>query len=333
VDHARRKRSRWLAPALKAALAALLIAWMIYRGKLHFGDVAQALRRWPDLLAIAALYYGCLLLMSARWHVLLISEKIPIRFRETFALTMIGQFFNVLIPSSVGGDVVKGYYVMARATGKRAEALTTLLIDRGLGMLVLFLSATAGALWNLDAVLQNRSVALFCISIFAITAAGVIGVLVAIVFSPSIRRSLERLPAATRLAGVLRVFETYRRAPATILKAVAINLPGPVLATAAFLFAMRSLGVGEIPFGVLLFIVPLGLVSLAIPVTPAGIGVGQVAFYTLFTSFAEGRGVDGSNAFTVYQFVTLVVYLSGLFFYLPYKRSGAIDTEAMAAAD
>lgn len=305
---------------------------MIYRGKLHFGDIAQALRRWPDLLAIAAVYYGCLLLMSARWHVLLVAEKIPIRFRETFALTMIGQFFNVLIPSSVGGDVVKGYYVMARAGGKRAEALTTLLIDRGLGMLVLFLGASAGALCNLEAVMRSRSVTLFCAAVFALTALGLIGITVAIVFSPAIRRGLERLterlPAAARLLGVLRVFEAYRQAPATILKAVAINLPGPVLATAAFLFAMRSLGVADIPFGVLLFIVPMGLVSLAVPVTPAGIGVGQVAFYSLFAAFEAGRGVDGSNAFTVYQFVTLVVYLSGLFFYLPYKRSGAIDAAA-----
>jgi uncharacterized protein (TIRG00374 family) len=325
------KASRFFIPVLKLCLAATLIGWMIYGGKLNLGDVAGAFRQWPDLLLIAAFYYGCVLLTSLRWHMLLLAEKVRIRFRKTFALTMIGLLFNTLIPSSVGGDVVKAYYLTAYAADRKARALTTILIDRALGLLVLLLMATAAVLWNLPVVRANRPVALFATSICVVTVVGIAALAVAILLSGSLKRALERftlrVPRLSLLVGVVQVFETYRRKPSLIPCAIGVNLAGPLLATMAFYFSMRSLALPGVPFGVLLVIVPLGLVSLAVPVTPAGIGVGQVAFYTLFEAFAGGRGADGATAFTVFQFVSLMIYLSGLLFYVRYKRPSALDKD------
>src|ERR1051325_234689 len=146
---------------------------MVYGGKLDLRDVAGSFRRWPDLLVVALFYYGCVVLTCLRWHILLRAEEISIRFRDTFALTMIGLLFNTLIPSSVGGDVVKGYYLTTYAGGKKTRALTTMIIDRGLGMLALLIAASASILWNLPAVRESRPVALFCAVVTAITVLGI----------------------------------------------------------------------------------------------------------------------------------------------------------------
>ena len=329
------KLPKFLVPLLKFGLASLLIFWMVRRGKLNLGDVAGALHRWPDLLLIALLYYACLTLISLRWHGLLMAEKIPIRFAETCSLTMIGQLFNFLIPSSVGGDIVKAYYLAGYTEDNKTRALTTILIDRILGLMVLLLMATVGALWNLPLVLGNRPVAAFCMTVSAITIAGLAGLALAVYFSISINRILQRMadriPRLSVLVRMFQVLETYRRNPSVLPMVIAINLPTPVLVTISFALALHSLALPEVPFRLLLLIVPVGLVSLALPVTPAGIGVGQVAFYSLFQSFVNGRGVDGSAAFTVYQFMTVVLFLSGLVPYLRHKRPQTVERPRAAS--
>ena len=47
---------------------------------------------------------------------LLAAQEISLPFRDAFSLTMIGGLFSTVMPSTVGGDVVKGYYVARRAS-------------------------------------------------------------------------------------------------------------------------------------------------------------------------------------------------------------------------
>jgi len=57
----------------------------------------------------------------------------------------IGIFFNNFLPSGLGGDVVRAYET-ARHTGRAAESVTTVLIERGSGMLVVFATGSLFAL-------------------------------------------------------------------------------------------------------------------------------------------------------------------------------------------
>src|SRR5258707_6546016 len=57
----------------------------------------------------------------------------------------IGMFFNNFLPSGFGGDVVRAYEA-ARDTGRGAESVTAIVIERGSGMLAVF---AAGSLFAL----------------------------------------------------------------------------------------------------------------------------------------------------------------------------------------
>jgi uncharacterized membrane protein YbhN (UPF0104 family) len=73
-----------------------------------------------------------------------------------------------------------------------------------------------------------------------------------------------------------------------------------------------------------LFIIPLGLTAMALPIAPAGLGVGQVVFYVLFSDLVPGSGSLGASMVTIYQLVYVFVSLTGIFFYLsesPMRRS------------
>jgi glycosyltransferase 2 family protein len=73
------------------------------------------------------------------------------------------------------------------------------------------------------------------------------------------------------------------------------------------------------------FVVPMGLLTTAIPVAPGGLGVGQAAFFSLFQLAGHPAPVSGAYVCLMYQSVILLVYLSGLDFYLPqhWRRDSA----------
>jgi hypothetical protein len=88
--------------------------------------------------------------------------------------------------------------------------------------------------------------------------------------------------------------------------------------------AMGMVGAAEMPLERFLVIVPLGLISTVIPLSPGGVGIGQAAFYGLCEAIAPGTGTTASNAFTVYQTLQVAVYLSGFVSYLSHKQVEAL---------
>src|SRR5262249_36612237 len=104
------------------------------------------------------------------------------------------------------------------------------------------------------------------------------------------------------------------------------------LGAIGFYFCTLSLQYAQIPLGDLFLVVPLGLASTALPVAPAGIGVGQAAFYALFEFLPDATAAMGATACTVFQFVLVVMDLTGFGFYLSYKRDEALPVDERAAA-
>ena len=81
-----------------------------------------------------------LMICSARFKIVLFAQKIYFSLIETIRLTFIGVFFNNFLPTSVGGDVVKGYYT-SQKTGRTLESFSAVVADRFVGLLTFVLIA------------------------------------------------------------------------------------------------------------------------------------------------------------------------------------------------
>ena len=93
-----------------------------------------------------------------------------------------------------------------------------------------------------------------------------------------------------------------------------------LLSCIAYYIALRSMGgAADVPTGYFFLLVPLGLVATAIPNSPAGIGVGQAAFFALFHIVSGLHAVAAANAFTVFQLTVILVSLSGFCWYVQYR--------------
>jgi len=102
-------------------------------------------QRWDNLKVIFHqlniwVFAGCLviftlghLMVSSRWWLLLRAQSIFIGFWVAVRLYFLGWFYNNFMPSSVGGDLVRAWYV-TKHTDKRLEAALSVFVDRAIGL-------------------------------------------------------------------------------------------------------------------------------------------------------------------------------------------------------
>ena len=73
-------------------------------------------------------------MLASRWWLLLRTQSIFINFGAAVRLLFLGLFYNNFMPGSVGGDLLRAWYV-TKHTDKRFEAALSVFVDRVIGLL------------------------------------------------------------------------------------------------------------------------------------------------------------------------------------------------------
>ena len=135
------KLKKTISVSLRFFIAALII-FFLTKGKKKL--IIQTINSISPVWFAAALllFAVSFLVCVARWHSLLKIQKINLSFVDTLILSMQGLFFSLVIPGAVGGDLVKAGFIAAKAgEGMKTKAIFSILIDRIIGLLGLFLLA------------------------------------------------------------------------------------------------------------------------------------------------------------------------------------------------
>lgn len=312
---------KYISFVLKASLAAAILIWMERSGKLNWSQVAGALGHWPDLIIILLVIYLQVAMTAWRWELLLRVQGFSIGLRRAFQLNMIGGLFNTVIPGAVGGDVMKAYYITRGAITHKAEAVATVVLDRIIGMLGLLVLAGGVALWNLSSVKGNDMLMAMCGFAIAAACGSLVGFFLVVRFGSllAIKNPSGRL--AILHSRMLTGLGEYRKNRAILPGTILVSMLCHGSVCCAIYLAMRALNAPDVLLRHFLLAAPLGLLVTAIPVAPAGIGVGQMAFFSLFQMLAPASARDVVNAYTVFQTLALLVCLSGFIPYFFYRRN------------
>lgn len=128
--------------AVKVAISAALIAFLINR--VQFGPLVARFQNLAPAWMLIALSVFLLQLVITGWRYGLIVRVLglAIPYAEAIRLFVIGHFFSQTLPSAIGGDAVRAYMTMKQGMSW-GRALSAVLCDRAVGMLVLMFIATA----------------------------------------------------------------------------------------------------------------------------------------------------------------------------------------------
>jgi len=279
----------------------------------------------PLFLAAAVAIVG-LLITFLRWHLLVRAIDIPFSRYSAIRLGLAGYYFNTFLPGSIGGDIVKGYAI-ARDPGRRTRALTTIAMDRVIGLwaLILFVAILGSIFWILqDPIVHNPK--LMAIVIFSMVFVGVsttIWILLTFLPDAVAARFADRIAGIKKIGGPLaelwRACWMYHKQWRAVLIAVLMSLAGHTCWVFVFDLSVRTFETpnSEADVGTLqehMVIVPVGMtVSAVIPV-PGGIGVGDAAYGKLYEMMGKEReyGIAGCMSqrviFWCLGFIGYIIY-------------------------
>ncbi len=309
----------------KLALAIGLIFYLVHRGSLDFSVFSQIAR--PSLLSLLfGVMFLCLYLNNIRWHFLVTGQGIKIKSLELFKLTFIGLFFNYAMPGGVGGDVVKGVYMVKDQPEHKYSAAVSIFMDRAIGFFVMTIVASLALIFNWELVQSSHPLTAIAAVIFAL--AMMFFLFFGFSLSLRIRQShfIEKffkiLPFGSKFRQVYLSLHSYRKCPRELFAAILISFASQFIGTYFFFLVGQILHI-ELALGLYLFIVPAGMIVMALPISPAGVGVGQVAFLYLFNLVLGKESHFGATAVTLSQVIQLCWALLGAIFYIQRKGSHA----------
>ncbi len=309
----------------KWLLAAALLTFVLWRHRAGLSQITHQPLHWPSFVTAVALCGGAIVLTFLRWFYLVKALGFVFTIRDALRLGFIGYLFNFVAPGSVGGDVVKATLLAKEQPSRRTTAVATVLLDRILGMLSLFLIG-AWAAWAQWTEIRDRAELKAIVGLLVIgSAAGLVGL--SLMLIPAVTRSrawqhLARLPVVGHMVAELvegvRLYQSQRR---VLFVALGISIVGHFGTISSFYFSAKAIsGESFVPgYAQHLFFIPAAELAGIVPLTPGGVGLLEEAVNALYklNGAADGTGILTCLA---YRAVTLAIALIGMGYYLTARR-------------
>jgi uncharacterized protein (TIRG00374 family) len=318
-----KKAKNILFQVLKVAFSLGLIFWLVQSGKLNFKALLNLLQ--PQYLALALFLLGAnMYLTSERWRVLLLTQSHRLPSWQTFKLTLIGIFFNFAVPGGVGGDLIKAFYFAKDHPESKMVAATSVLMDRVLGLYGMTVMALLAMIFDWQHVQANPSLHFLWLLVLVLFLG--FNVALGLIFSQKMydggafKGLLEKLPLHTKTVRIYDSLHYYGRNLKFVVGSVLISLLAQTFTILFMILAGSVSGMGHMAWSTYFLVAPLGFMATAIPVSPAGVGIGQAAFYFLFNLYSGETTDLGPTVITAVQVGTFVFGLIGAFFYMQRKE-------------
>lgn len=294
------KKKRWWALPGRLAISAVMLWYLVKKiADVSFSDLVPT---WSSTtiawmaVALALTLFG-VVLSAARWQQVLLGMDLRVPFRRLLSHYFAGQFVSNVLPTTIGGDVLRVSRVTAD-TGDSADSFASVVIERLTGWLVLPLLTFLGFALNPGLRdLGGGESGVGASHLAFLIAVGTIVALFAILYVANhprlggrfaTREGWRRFIGAVHL-GVIRL-RRHRLAGARVIGAGFVYQFVIVLAAAA---AAASLGIADVAsLTVLLAFIPAVLMLQVLPIGIAGLGVREGALVL----FLSPLGVPKSEA-------------------------------------
>ncbi|MFH0839433.1 MAG: lysylphosphatidylglycerol synthase transmembrane domain-containing protein [Candidatus Omnitrophota bacterium] len=300
----------WISSLFRALVSIGLIFALVYvmRDSLP-GMMATLKRASPALFILSALVYlAAMLITSFRLRILLALQGIKMATVDVFRLNLVGCFFSSFLPTSVGGDIVKAFYISKEA--KRAtQAYTSVFIDRFLGMFTIFLIA-------LTALILMKDTSGFRLTwLLAVLIAGSL-LLMLVLFNKKLAKNFSLpimflIPAKIRneIKNAYNALHSYKNHKKEIFDCFVLSVIGQIVAFSAAYFL--ALGIKScMPLRLTLLVMPVSSIVSMLP-SINGVGPREMSIVFMLKPFI-GESAAGAIAFLWLGLVLLAALLGGI---------------------
>jgi glycosyltransferase 2 family protein len=294
---------------LKLLVAAILL-WFATRNVDHvsFARVWSSISPLHVLLASLAIVAGQFI-AALRWVLILHHWNIALTIWQAFKLNLTGLFFNLVLPGTVGGDVVR-IALLSRFHGRTLEAATSVLLTRVVGFLVLLgVGVIAGLAFS--STIMPRLV----VWIFATGSVGAVVAAYGVLRSTWLERWLERTRSGfgRSIQQAIEALRSLGENRAVVSGIVLLSLAIQLVSIHAYYEAGRGLGIG-LSWIDCLRIMPIAMMALAVPITIFGLGVRENVLMIMLGTLGIGEASAVALAIVWLMAYAMACAFSGIAF-------------------
>ena len=307
--------SRILA-VIKIAILIAIVAWLIYSfPKKNWDALVHQDKNW-FLLGQAFLIILIAHLFSYwRWQILVKSLGVPFSLLQAVRLGFLGTLLNLVSVGSVGGDVFKAIEAARKAEKKRAEVVTSVLVDRALGLLGLVIVAGIGL--SIASTLSSR-MRLIWGGAIVLSVGGLAVVFSIVLFGHRVPIMwINRIPIIGHaLHRVVHACMIFQGKPRLVLELLGSSLMVHCCFTIACALISNSLYAHAPTLAEHFMTIPPAMAAATLPLTPGGVGVQEMAIDNLFRELPNlPTAFSGLIVASVFRGLLLVVALIGAVYY------------------
>ena len=294
-------------------LVSLLVGYVLHRARLTTPD------GWHELVVTlhgshlgffaASLLFTPLVHVQStvKWYALTRARRMNVPFRRLYYYFVVGRFYNLILPSNIGGDLVR-IRMLGVASGRPADAAATVFVERLTGILTLVVYASIAAAitaasrrvpWVFSAVvLASAALAVLC---WALVADRPVRLLTKLLSGRS--PLLDALVA--KIVRLRAAIVAFRDMPSALAVAFGHSVVFYVLCVADIWLTLRVFDrVAE--FSTMLLAVPVVMLVMNAPLSVGNVGVLEFAYTVVLGAF----GVSPTAALSTVMLMRLKMILA-----------------------
>jgi uncharacterized membrane protein YbhN (UPF0104 family) len=321
-----------------------ILAWLYYTHAEAIQKLAAAPKNWTYAILAFVFIAGSTLVTFGRWYLLVRTLDFPFRLRDAIRYGFVGLVLNYVAPGSVGGDLGKAWLLVCDQKSRRYAAFATVLLDRILGLLALFIVGVIATLLPHDFP-DSPEVAANTALLWIGSLAGLAGL--GFMLLPATTRwgwvnRLPRLPLIGHIIGeLIHGVQLYQSRPWAVLAALGLSVLGHAGLITGFYFCALWLRQPDTWIPTLtahFYFMPNAELFGVVSMVPGGVGALEFAIQQAYVwlrpeTVAEAdASAAGLMAAIALRVLTVTISAIGGVYYLASRReiSAAIEEASHA---
>lgn len=304
---------------LRVVIAVLLLAWLLSKVNIK-ESLSQMKNANPLILLLAVVFFGLLILVSVwRWKIILDARNLRFSFGYLVKVYFACWFFNNILPTSIGGDVIRVIYTIK--DNNKTGAFSATFVDRMIGFVGLFLIALIASLFILLIRHQTRFLAFNLFGLIILLS------IILMLFSDKAHRffsGIFRRIKIFRLGDIIdRAYgavKTYREKKGALLVSLMLSLLLQADLSLTWYFTGYAVGARISATYYFLYIPIIGLLTM-IPLTIGGLGIRENSFVAFFTTAGLLGKVQATSISLLYLVINFFFALMGGIAFLLLKKN------------
>lgn len=305
-------------------LFAGLLFYLLFKFNLIQFSLLRLASHRLDLIipALGCLFLG-IIIGGLRWHLLLKAAEIPLNFKMTLQLYLIGSFFSIYLPGAAGGDAIRALYIYRMLDSKRAAAILAIFADRVFSLFGLLFVAAEIYLWFPSTISHDFSLAVYEKYTFLLCFIAILVGASSLLFAPLLQKlaRVKFLPVWIERYSqhVFAMLLLYRKKWLVILSCCLLSMAASWIVIIGIMTIADMFSFAPKPSVSAIAGVYANLSS-ALPITPGGLGIGEAVFTKVCRDFSA-VAAPFATIYFIFRLGMMLVSLPGMFVYLLFNSS------------